>query len=103
MARLSIYGVELRKNDIPEKVRARALARVYAEILTWPDPREEKTEPAADDLGRNTAASSAGTPRPIDPEIEETGHKGLYAPFVAKNENPADDTAGSLGKDKAIL
>ena len=43
----------------PEEVRAKVLNRVYQYILSLPDPREQKTEPAADDLSRKAEAGSA--------------------------------------------
>ena len=52
------FDISLNRCDVPEQVRAKALARAYAEILSWPDPREKKTEPAAENLARNAAAGS---------------------------------------------
>ena len=41
------------------EVRAKCLARVYAAILSWPDPREKQSEPTITHLGRNEAAGSS--------------------------------------------
>jgi hypothetical protein len=42
----------------PEEVRAKVLNRVYQYILSLPDPREQKTESAADDLSRKAEGDS---------------------------------------------
>lgn len=53
------FHVVLKKQNIPEKVRAQALARVYAEILSWPDPCEalQKEHP---DIHNSFTASGQG-------------------------------------------
>ena len=38
--------------------RAKILAKVYAEILRWPNPKKTKIEPSTEDLGQDAAADS---------------------------------------------
>jgi hypothetical protein len=45
-------------NIIDPKVRASVLTKVYTEILSWPEPREKGTDPAAERLGRETTVGS---------------------------------------------
>ena len=65
---------------IDPQVKARTLAAVYREILSWPDPREQKTEPAADDLSRKAEAGSADeTPNLMGDCMESTREVNCHA------------------------
>ena len=55
-------NVEIYSDRPTPDPRAKLLAKVYALILSWPDPREQKPEPAAGDLGGDTAAGSEELP-----------------------------------------
>ena len=38
------YTIETNPTEIDQKYRSRVLAQIYAFILSWPDPREQKSE-----------------------------------------------------------
>jgi hypothetical protein len=49
-----------RREEIDEETRARVLARVYLEILSWPDPADKKvTDQAAQEDVSGTTGESA--------------------------------------------
>ena len=70
------------KTDLDE--RARILSACYRLILSWPDPLEQKVEPATDDLGWNAITGSENEYPNIHPDqstsedAQETGEQGGY-------------------------
>ena len=50
-----------RREEIDEETRARVLARVYLEILSWPDPAEKKVadQAALEDVSGTTGESAS--------------------------------------------
>lgn len=53
-----IYNQGVANTGSEQQQTTKILARVYAEILSWPNPRKTYDEPATDDLGRETEAGS---------------------------------------------
>jgi hypothetical protein len=70
------------KTDLDE--HARILSACYRLILSWPDPLEEKVEPATDDLGGDAISGSENEYPNIHPDhstcddAQEMGEQGVY-------------------------
>lgn len=62
-----------RAHEIPLEERRKILARVYLFILSFPDPGEKITEPAATNLGRDAEAGSA-----TDTHTDQVSADGFY-------------------------
>lgn len=63
-----------KSTSVDPTAREKALSAVYRTILSWPDPREKKTEPVTNDLG-GEAVADPEVVSPTQPELEEKNNE----------------------------